>query len=197
MVRTNYCSLSHAQPCTDCYHMLRVAMIILEQNFCKLRKAFEIVSPTVKYSAKRAITKLLQMPLVSVRIGRPSSGMSFTILLEMFAGTDYLKLGMLLNQMAEMPMEGPGSSQNMERSFVKMLLNLAQSPRERECLRVAIVKASGISASKARRDYGFEKMDERTAIVEHCINGSTKDQRSSGRSCSDPRQGFDGSVWNC
>lgn len=57
--------------------------------------------------------------------------MSFTILFDMFAGTDYLKMGMLLNQMAEMPMEGPGSSHNMERSFVKMLLNLGQSPHER------------------------------------------------------------------
>ena len=97
----------------------------LETRLKELRKAFDIVSPTVKYSAKRAITKFLQMPLVSVRICRPSSGMSFTILLEMFAGTDYLKMGMLLNQMAEIPMEGPGGSQNMERSFVKMLLNLA------------------------------------------------------------------------
>ena len=36
-------------------------------------------------------------------------------------------------------------------------------------MRVAIVKASGISASKACRDYGFQKMDERTAVVEHRI----------------------------
>lgn len=52
---------------------------------------------------------------------------------------------------------------------MKMLLNPAQSPRERECLRFAIVKASGISASKAQRDYGFERMDERTALVEESI----------------------------
>ena len=36
-------------------------------------------------------------------------------------------------------------------------------------VRFAIVKASGISASKAQRDYGFERMDERTALVEESI----------------------------
>lgn len=51
-----------------------------------------------------------------------------------------------------------------------MLLNLAQSPRERECLRVAIVKASGISSSKARRIYGFEKMDKRIVVVEESLS---------------------------
>ena len=58
------------------------------------------------YSANRAITRLLQMPLVSVRIGRASSGTSFTILLEKFSGTDYLKMASLLNQIAEIPVEG-------------------------------------------------------------------------------------------
>ena len=129
--------------------MLQVATVILDQRFCKHHQAFEIVSPTVKYSANRAITKLLQMPLVSVRIGCASSGTSFTLLLEMFSGTDYLKMASLLNQIAEMPVEGTKGSEKMDRPFVKMLLNLAQSPCECECLSVAIVKASGISASKA------------------------------------------------
>ena len=141
-VRKEYCSLSHTQPCTDCYRMLQVATVILDQTFCKHHQAFEIVSPTVKYSSNRAITKLLQMPLVSVRIGCASSGTSFTLLLEMFSGTDYLKMVSLLNQIAEMPVEGTRGSEKMDRPFVKMLLNLAQSPCERECLSVAIVKAS-------------------------------------------------------
>lgn len=109
------------------------------------------------------------MPLVSVRIGRATSGISFTILLEKFSGTEYSKMALLLNQMAEMSMEGTKGGQNMEHSFVKMLLNLAQSPREGECLRVAIFKASGISASKARREYGFEGKEKRTAAVEESI----------------------------
>ena len=174
VVRREYCSLTHAQPCPDCCRMIQVATIILEHNFCKLHQAFEIVSPTVKYSASRAITKLLQMPLVSVRIGSASSGVSFTILLERFLGTDYVKMASLLNQMAEHSVKDSESRQSMERPFVKMLLNLAQSPRERECLRVAIFKASEISASKARKKYGFERMGERTAVVEASLMEAQK-----------------------
>lgn len=87
----------------------------------------------------------------------------FTILLEMISGTDYLKMASLLNHIAEMPVEGTRGSKKMDRPFVKMLA------RECEFLRVAIVKASGISASKAQWDYGFERMDECTALVEESI----------------------------
>ena len=150
--------------------MIKVATIILDQNFCHLHEAFEVVSPKVKYSADRAITKLLQMPLAAVRIGEPQGGVSFTIILERFPGTDYLKMASLLNRMSQTTLVAKGSaSQGIERSFMKMLLNLTQSSRERECLRVAIFKASGISATKARRLYGFEKMDERAVIVEQSI----------------------------
>ena len=150
-MRRQYCSVSHVYPCSDCPRLIQVAHILLEQNYCKLRRAFEIVSPTIKYEVSKAIQKLLQIPLVSVQIGSASSGVSFTILLEKFVGTDYLKMASLLNRMTELSAAKSEIGQNMERPFVKMLLNLAQSPRERECLRVAIFKASEISASKARQ----------------------------------------------
>ena len=43
----------------------------------------------------------------------------------------------------------------MDKTVAKDILSLAQSERERACLRYAIVKAAGISASQARRQYGF------------------------------------------
>lgn len=139
-----YCSNAHNQPCTDCTRMIDVATIILERNFCRLREAFKLV----KYTADRAITKLLKMPLAVVRIGKAESGVSFHIVLERFLGTDYLKMAKLLNQMSEAGIAARSSSKGIDQPFLKMLLNLTQSSRERECLRVAIVKASGISATK-------------------------------------------------
>ena len=164
-----YCTHSHKQPCSDCQRMLQVAKIILDQNFCRLRQGFEIVSPTATYTAERAITKLLRMPLVTVRIGSPKSGTSFMILLDKFQGTDYQKMAALLNQMAELSMKRSEDHQSVDRPFVNLLLSLAQSPRERECLRVAIFKASGMSASKARQKFGFERMSKRTEVVERSI----------------------------
>ena len=99
IVRTKYCSSVHNQPCTTCSCMLHVASLVLKQKFCLLHKAFTIVSSDSKYSSERAITKLLKMPLVAIRIGKPSSGSAFTILLEMFPGTDYAEMSHLLNQL--------------------------------------------------------------------------------------------------
>ena len=50
-----------------------------------------------------------------------------------------------------------------------MLLRLAQSDRERECIKYAVCKTSGISATGARRLYGFENMDEHSSRVEQAI----------------------------
>lgn len=47
-----------------------------------------------------------------------------------------------------------------------MLLGLAQSDCERECIRYAIFKASGMTATRARHQYGFDRMIERSSCVE-------------------------------
>ena len=50
-----------------------------------------------------------------------------------------------------------------------MLLSLAQTDCERECIKYSIMKASGMTATRARREYGFERMAERTTRVEQAI----------------------------
>ena len=55
-----------------------------------------------------------------------------------------------------------------------MLFNLAQSHREREFLRVALVKAAGMSATEARRHYGFEGMRQRSVNVDIYISETQK-----------------------
>ena len=50
-----------------------------------------------------------------------------------------------------------------------MLLGLAQSDRERECIQFAIFKASGMTATRARHHYGFDRMIERSSRVEEAM----------------------------
>ena len=75
------------------------------------------------------------MPLVAIRIGKPSSGSAFTILLEMFPGTDYAEMSHLLNQLVHN--HADKSEARLERPCVSQLLNLATSRHERECLKYA------------------------------------------------------------
>lgn len=53
-----------------------------------------------------------------------------------------------------------------------MLLGLAQSERERESMKYAIYKASGMTPSQARRQLGFEHMDERVKKVEEAAQSA-------------------------
>ena len=165
--RRAYCTHRHRSPCIKCESMLQVAVLVLSEGYCSLPHAFYIVSPDVKYTAERARRKLLQKPLVSVCIGNPAKGKAFTILLEHCHGVNYSKMSLVLNGMVS-----SFTTQNqlvLEKDCVKMLLGLAESDRERECIKYAIFKASGMTATRARHQYGFEHMAERSARVEKAI----------------------------
>ena len=80
--RFEHCNCVHQQPCPNCSGMLYVARIIVDNGCFTLHHAFKIVSPSIKYAATRARTRLLHMPLVSLVHGKPSSGKSVTYLVE-------------------------------------------------------------------------------------------------------------------
>ena len=108
-------------------------------------------------------TLLLQMPLVAIRVGNPKQGHSFSIIMEKFSGTDYSKIGAIINGLANISTQ---KGVSLEKSVVKMLLSISQSDRERECLRYAIYKASGMIATMVRQTYGFENIQARSLSVE-------------------------------
>lgn len=146
--------------------MLCVAQLVHTEGYCSWPNVFSIVSPGVKYMAEKA-SRHLQMPLVSVRIGNPAKGNSFTILIEHCHWVDYSKIRLVLDGLLS-----PCANQNpqgLEKGCVKMLLSLATCDRERGVMRYAIFKASGMSATRARRQYGFERMMEHSARVQEAI----------------------------
>jgi len=98
--RSTYCVSTHCSPCVTCDKLLQVTNTVFVEGYCLLHKAFNIVSPTVKYRAEQACRMLLQMPLVCVRIGDPSSGKSFSVLLEKIHGADFAKIRTLITSLA-------------------------------------------------------------------------------------------------
>ena len=63
-------------------------------------------------------------------------------------------------------MDLAGPHQVLDKDLVIKLVGLATSDRERECLKNAIFKTSGMSATRARPGYGFQGMTERWVRVE-------------------------------
>jgi len=115
--------------------MLKVVTIVLRDGFCLLSSAFKVASPNSKYQTDTARRLLLQMPLVSVCVGNPSSGKSFTLLIE---GMDFAKVGLILNHLTTSFASSDLSS--LEKSCVKLLLSLAQSDRELDLLSMQFLK---------------------------------------------------------
>ena len=57
----------------------------------------------------------------------------------------------------------------LSKNELQDLLKLAQSDRERECVRYAVWKASGLSAKGARKHFGFGNITERAEKVSACL----------------------------
>lgn len=100
------------------------------------------------------------MPLVAVRI------QSELFLIEKINGLDYTLLVSSLQGKLSKSQE----QQGITKEELKRLLSLTRNDRERECVSYAVFRASGVSQTKARRQFGLENMYERSAHVEACIS---------------------------
>ena len=90
--------------------------------------------------------------------------------MEFNPGVDYQNMASILNQV-----KSPcTSNRGLDKSSVQKLLDLATSDRERECIRYALFKASGMTQTQARREFGFENMDDRAIEVEACLHEAQK-----------------------
>ena len=126
---------------------------------------FRTAFPGVTYSAACAKTCLLQMPLVVLRIGEPYSGKSQIYVMEYIHGMNYIGLAQFLETSGMSHTPHPAIS----KEELKKLLALAQSDRERECLRYAVYRASGLASTAACRYFGFKDMKDRAKHVEDCL----------------------------
>ena len=130
------------------------------KGFAKLKAAFVDSFSGVEYSQVKARHRLLQMPSACTWIDF-GPGQSECVLIEYHHGINYKNLSKLLQNVV------PKSSlAAVDKTLIHSLLGLCQSDRERE---YAVFKASGLSATQARKQLGFESMSQRTRKVEDVI----------------------------
>lgn len=155
------CNARHQQPCEVCDGKVKVARHIVEHGFIKLNTAFTMSNPNVSYSAKDARRKFLQMPLAAIGVGDQKKGTYCLYLVEKKSHTSYTVFQSLLNKAIIRD-----SKQHVTREEVTQLLYLAESESEREHLKYAIVKSTGLSSTEAKKLYGFGDMNKRIQQVE-------------------------------
>lgn len=162
LTKENICYEEHKQPCTACIGLLSVAKQILDEGFIKLNEAFAMSTPGVKYKAKDAKRKLLQMPLAALKI---KESKTYTIYL--VSKDTNLQLTRSLLKRKDWGSQNTGMQ--MSASLVKELLSATESDAERQRLTYGIVKSSGLSHTKLRQLYGFENLKRRQDKVENAL----------------------------
>lgn len=162
LTKENICYEEHKQPCTACIGLLSVAKQILDEGFIKLNEAFAMSTPGVKYKAKDAKRKLLQMPLAALKIKESKTYTTYLV-----SKDTNLQLTRSLLKRKDWGSQNTGMQ--MSASLVKELLSATESDAERERLTYGIVKSSGLSHTKLRQLYGFENLKRRQDKVENAL----------------------------
>ena len=166
--RKYVCSNYHKVDCSTCTPMITAAELVLTNSVCTLSEVFKTVFSGVTYSALHAKRRLLQMPLVTILLGDYHSGHSKTLLMEYYPNVNYLSLRTLLGLRYS-----PTVSTVIKKKDLHELLNLAQSNRERETLKCAVYKTSGLTPTAARKHLGLDNMKQRAANVQDAIQQIT------------------------
>ena len=166
-----YCRTKHAQCCQRCPPLITTAKALHNRGICPLSHLYREVYPDVKYNSLAAKRRLLQIPVAAIRCGEPQSGRSRTFLMELIpGGGDHLYQRIIDFYLEGLKQSSVNSqSPTMTKAHLMQLLLLAQSDRERECIKYAVFKSSGLSPSAARKFYGLTEMARRTAGVEQAI----------------------------
>ncbi|KAL9983134.1 hypothetical protein ACROYT_G005266 [Oculina patagonica] len=142
--------------------ILKVAKEVTSKGFVKVRDAFELCSPGVKYSSFQARRMLLQMPLAVIGVGTLKEETFCLYLVEKCKPPNLFIMQTLIKEATL----HKSSTQKMTQDEMKKLLALAESESERKRLKYAVVKSAGMSNTKAKRVYGVSGVSDTKQKVE-------------------------------
>ena len=99
----------------------------MDNTVCSLSFVFKSVYPESTYNSHAAKSCILQLPIVAVRFGSPSSGISEIKVMEHMNGVDYVKLRTILS----VNPEATSTKSVMTKQDVRHILSFAQTRQER------------------------------------------------------------------
>lgn len=138
--------------------MIQAAEIILKEGIVLLSKVFKTVYPKVTYHPRHTRRRLLQMPLVAIRIHQEF------YLMEKFSGVQCSSIVAFLEKNQKKK-----ANVGVSKPELKELLSLVTNEGDRECVKYTVYKASAITPTQARRLFGMDCMKTRSLKVETAI----------------------------
>lgn len=147
--------------------------LVLKRCITPLPELFRTCFKGKCYSANVARQQLLQMPLAAVRVEPAQSGQSEYQVMEFRKDFDFSTMQNYLQSTRVNQTKG-----NSTKAKFRELLAFAQSQREREVLKYAVIKASAVSATAARKNLGIESVSDRLKAVELALTQAEELRKS-------------------
>ncbi len=144
--------------------MTSVCQKVLAEGILTLKDAYNEACEGSHYSPFNARRRLLQMPLACICVNfKPGHTECYVI--EHNTANNYASVCALLHTVACKQ----SNDIKMDKATVKELLQLCTSNEERQTVRYAVCKASGLSATQAKKTFGFRNVSTLTKRVEKAI----------------------------
>ena len=148
--------------------MLNAAQAVLKNEYVNLKSVFISNFTVQNYNPHHARRQLFQMPLACIRVDY-KPGVSECVLVEHHSSVDYKAYANLLCTLMKKQQQMISPIRAMDKALLRSLLQLCESDRERECLRYAVVKSSGLSTTQARKTFGFQNLSCRLSRIDRAI----------------------------
>lgn len=159
IVKKYICDSNHSTISCDCKALINIAQTVLSNGICCLSSLFKNNFPNVTYQSFNARRRVLQMPIVVFPVCNQ------LYIMEKVKGLSYVHLSDFLTS----KLTATEAKQGMSKEDLKKLLLITSSEKERECIKYAVYKSSGYTPTRARREYGLDKMALRASKVEASV----------------------------
>ncbi len=143
---------------------LSIGQLVLENEYINLKLVFQSNFDLKNYNPHHARRRVLQMPLACLTI-EYGPGNTECILVKYNQSVDYTSYARYINKSRCQYL----LLRICIKKMLKSLLQLCESDREREILRYAVVKSSGLSLTKARKSFGYDNASRRMSHVENAV----------------------------
>lgn len=174
--------------------MIKAGRIILEGSLSSLHTVFSQAFPCVTYHTLNAKSRILQMPVVAIRVQCQTVEKSEILVTELINGIDYSSvLRFLDNFIAK---NSRVSKPSLSKDELAQILSLSTSDKERELIKCTAFLASGISCKSARNHLGFENLPERIDRLHKSIQEADRIRRCIESLSKVQQNGIHTDSWN-
>ena len=168
VVRKLYCKLHHRdttpEECSRCHPLICLSERICSEGICELSSLYREVFPTLQYQSDKAVRKLMQLPVAIFKLEFSGPGSQRLYVSEIRAMVDYDAFCQVC-QMVFSSETMNRKEKGLTKEALDLSCQLATSESDRCLIKYSVCKSQGLSAKKAKTEYGFNDLHSKGDMI--------------------------------